>query len=217
MSVSHSVPPAMSSPVPPDPDPAEPSPVPVGQSVSLWGITQLPPDATFRTDGGDGAYVDAVLVRFAMDPLRARNGFEVASEYVEKWWISLIGPSSVAVLRFCAREIPLDGNYHRVESKEFARRLGLAAKGRRSSLFKTLERLAHFGFIAFDHLDATTLSITVWTHCPGVPPGSSRRWSRAAQREHFDVMAARAGRNPPTSPQPIRPPTEPHDGPGVGQ
>lgn len=89
------------------------------------------------------------------DDLVEAHGVPVDSVYVERFWTSIIGPTSVSVLRTVVRE--MHGEPWCVEFDDLAKALGIFGKrvnrssdsvhrdGGRTALDNTLGRLVHFG------------------------------------------------------------------------
>ncbi len=84
---------------------------------------------------------DAVIDRLGHDP---------RSTYVEKFWLGILGPSTVWLLRKIAYEFDDNPNGFSLDLIETARSLGVGMRGGRNSPFtRSLERAAHFGVARF--------------------------------------------------------------------
>ncbi len=80
------------------------------------------------------------------DPLLEQLGYPVDSEYVEYFWLPILGPSSIWLLRRTSNLLRHTGQRSVVvASDEFGRSLGLGSvSGGRSLLAKTITRCIHF-------------------------------------------------------------------------
>jgi hypothetical protein len=80
------------------------------------------------------------------DPVVDRVGFDVRSQYVEMFWLSVLGPSAMWIIR---RMVAGFGRYplgYEIELAELASTLGLSfARGASSPFQKSLQRLVMFG------------------------------------------------------------------------
>lgn len=82
------------------------------------------------------AWPDEVIDNLGVDP---------RSAYVEKFWLSALGPSTTWLLRHIATELDARPGGFELDLTETAQRLGLGHKGGRNSPFsRALGRLAHF-------------------------------------------------------------------------
>lgn len=74
--------------------------------------------------------------------------FSVHSEYFEKFWLGIIGPSCVIVLRKICSELDKSPSGLSVDSEVFASCLGIGVRGGKNApLFRTLTRLQRFGLV----------------------------------------------------------------------
>ncbi len=88
-----------------------------------------------------------VLSRW-IDPLLDKLGHDPRSRYVERFWLPVLGPSTVVFLRYCADQLDDAGTTAAVEIEleAVARHLGLGHKGgRNSALTRTILRSCRFG------------------------------------------------------------------------
>ena len=88
-----------------------------------------------------------VLSRW-VDPLLDKLGHDPRSRYVERFWLPVLGPSTVVFLRHCADQLDDAGATTEVEIEleAIARHLGLGHKGgRNSALTRTILRSCRFG------------------------------------------------------------------------
>lgn len=81
------------------------------------------------------------------DPVTDVIGEPVSSFYAERFWLPVLGPTSMWLLRHCARHTER-GDYV-VDAEELGRLLGVGGHGgRHSPLLRSLERLRHFHLAA---------------------------------------------------------------------
>ena len=138
----------------------------------------------------ESATADRITVRAWPDPLLERFGFDPRSEYVETFWLGILGPSTTWLLRRLAAclddapdgfELPLD---------ETARRLGLAHKGGRHSPFaRSLVRLCTFGLAQAPEQGV----LVVRRHVPPLTQKQIVRLSPELQAAHALWVASNAG------------------------
>lgn len=135
------------------------------------------------------------------DPSLRRHGHDPRSAYVERFWVAILGPSAVWLLRLLAREFDelAPGEDLRLDLDSTARRLGLQHRGGRASSFmRTIDRCAMFGLAQF----AEDAVLMVRRLLPPVPrrmhdrmPPELReeigRWSHTDGRADFSVGETR--------------------------
>ena len=91
------------------------------------------PEATLHVT----AWPDAVLDRLGHDP---------RSPYVERYWLPVLGPSCLLLVRRLAAELEASPDGFRVDTMQWACELGLGMRGGRNGPFwKSLERASRFG------------------------------------------------------------------------
>ena len=160
--------------------------------------TELSPTA-FNDSSGDPVHV--LRVRPWDDPNLRRRGHDPRSIYVERFWVAILGPSAVWLLRLLAREFDelAPGEELRLDLDSTARRLGLQHRGGRQSTFmRTIERCGMFDLAHFDD-DAVLI---VRTRVPPVPRRLQMRmppelraevghWSRIDGHADFSVGETR--------------------------
>jgi len=87
------------------------------------------------------------------DPVIDVKGFDPRSNYVERFWLSVIGPSTLLLLRRLARGFDEHREGFTVDLADTAIALGLAPRdGRNSPFVRALHRTEQFGLARFaDH------------------------------------------------------------------
>jgi hypothetical protein len=85
------------------------------------------------------------------DPVLAAVGVPVDAAYVERFWLPVLGPSSVMVLRHLAADLATRGERVRVVVDELARECGIPGTGSHRGggrpIVRTLTRLEHYGMV----------------------------------------------------------------------
>ncbi len=85
------------------------------------------------------------MVRPWFDPALAARGFDPRSDYVERFWLGVVGPSVVLLLRRLARGLDEHPTGFAVDTEDTARAIGLGTgKGRNAPLQRTLDRACLF-------------------------------------------------------------------------
>lgn len=116
--------------------------------------TPLAPDAvTARTPisldpvdpVGTAAVSPTVVLRPLVDPSLDAVGFDPRSTYVELFWLGILGPSSVWLLRRVALGFDTWPEGFELDVHETADALGLAAGTRNSAFTRTVQRIVQFG------------------------------------------------------------------------
>lgn len=80
------------------------------------------------------------------DAVLASQGYDPRSEYVERFWLGLIGPSATWLMRRLARGLDSLPDGFRIDLAETSKALGLGqATGPNSSVQRTINRLCQFG------------------------------------------------------------------------
>lgn len=120
------------------------------------------------------------------------TGFTVVSGYVEQFWQSALGPTSTALIRHLARHrVPIgddSAEYVPIDLAATRAALGIGRKGQEGKsgpLFRSIDRLARFRFLAVDDSALGVPSrITIATHVQNVPSGIRRQWPDELSRRH---------------------------------
>ena len=86
-------------------------------------------------------------------------GHDPRSPYVERFWLGVLGPSSVVFLRRLANELEASPAGFTLPLEETARTLGLGMRGGRNSPFlRTITRCAQFHLVHYDEHGSTLLA-----------------------------------------------------------
>lgn len=94
----------------------------------------------------DSPTVERVRITVWSDPVVDRMGHDPRSRYVERFWLGVIGPSTVLFLRHCAAEFDRTPAGFELDLAEVAATLGLGHKGGRNSpMARTIARACRFG------------------------------------------------------------------------
>jgi hypothetical protein len=103
-------------------------------------------------------FTDHVTVRPWPDPVIDRLGHDPRSTYVEWFWLSVLGPTSIWLLRRVNDALDHAPDGFVLDLTECAAALGIAsAPGRSSAIQRTLRRIVQFGVAR--PVDATTLDV----------------------------------------------------------
>lgn len=122
------------------------------------------------------------------DPRVDRIGFDPRSEYVETFWLPILGPSTLLLLRNIAQRFDDEPEGFTLEIKQTADALGIGSRqGRNSAFHRSVNRIVNFGMART--IDDTTLEVRrVMTP---LHSGQIRRLDQRSQRRHQDLMLAR--------------------------
>lgn len=127
-----------------------------------------------------------LIVRPWWDPDLAINGHALGDSYVETFWLGILGPSVICLLRRFARGFESHPRGFRLSLPDTAKAIGLGTgTGRQAPINRTIDRACTFNIarrVALDELD-------VRLHLPSL---SSRQLSRlplAVQNSHDKWMA----------------------------
>jgi hypothetical protein len=165
----------------PTPDPTEPAPQPPAArgarpSSPEGGSARSRPPAAAVLD------LDTLLTVVRWDDPRANaHWHELRGEYVERFWLGVLGPATTLLLRRFARGFVERPDGFRVSPADTAGALGMGrGTGRHSMISRTVERACQFGaaFVVDEH----TLAVRSL-----LPPLTSRQLSRLPaklQRAH---------------------------------
>jgi hypothetical protein len=90
--------------------------------------------------------VEQLYVRSWDDPIVDRIGHDPRSIYVEQFWLGVLGPSTIWLLRHCRHELDRSPNGFVLDLSDTAGALGIGHKGgRNSALVRSIARACRFG------------------------------------------------------------------------
>lgn len=119
------------------------------------------------------------------DPAVQRAGFALDSAYVEQCWTSMLGPTTVLLLR----RMPAwwqQSSLVAVDLVGLARSLGVGATAKHSPVRRGLGRLVAFGFAAW----AGREELDVYVQAPPLSPSMVARAPEAVRSAHERLLAA---------------------------
>lgn len=117
------------------------------------------------------------------DPPTDRSGHDPRSRYVEHFWLPIVGPSTVLLLRRMAMTFDLKPTGFSLELDELSRSLGLGRHSSpNSSLTRTLRRLCQFGLARSNKDD----KLAIRRRLPAVAHHHVARLPPALQRLHMN-------------------------------
>ena len=100
-----------------------------------------------------------LTVRPWPDSVLDQVGHDPRSPYVERFWLGVLGPSSVVFLRKLAAELEANPAGFDLPLAETARTLGLGMRGGRNSPFlRTINRCAQFRMVHLEENDNVLLA-----------------------------------------------------------
>ena len=142
------------------------------------------------------ALAPTMTVRPWPDEVIDRVGHDPRSAYVEQFWLPLLGPSSVLLLRRLAAELEHHPTEVALPMEGTARSLGLGTKGGRTSTFgRTLDRCRQFQLL---HLEEDGSTLLARRMLPPLNRGQVGRLPDEVRAQHdrwlhADVSAHAAG------------------------
>jgi len=90
--------------------------------------------------------VEQVYIRSWDDPIVDRLGHDPRSIYVEQFWLGILGPSTIWLLRHCRHELDRSPSGFVLDLGDTAGALGIGHKGGRNSpLARSIARACRFG------------------------------------------------------------------------
>jgi hypothetical protein len=115
------------------------------------------------------------------------HGYPVLGEYVERWWLPVVGPTAMCILRRVAADLEREP-FVAYEDYQLAGSMGLSiTKGDTSPFMRALHRLERFGLARRQgSLDVWAIRMIV----PQVPYGSHRRFPEWMQDNHTSALLA---------------------------
>lgn len=117
------------------------------------------------------------------DPVIDRLGHDPRSAYVEQFWLAILGPSTVLLLRQIATAFDEhDGEAFDLDLLVCAHSLGIRMGGKNSSLMRTINRSCQFGMARRYGRNA----ISVRRKVPPVPRRHLQRLPKALRERHLE-------------------------------
>ena len=119
-----------------------------------------------------------------VDPFLNATGFDACGEYVETYWLGVIGPSATWVLRYLSRELEIFPNGYCLDLNDTASALGLAFRHGSGSIERAIQRCATFGLVA-----QMPQSLAVRKRIPPVTKRQLFRLPTTLQKSHAELFA----------------------------
>ena len=119
-----------------------------------------------------------------VDPVVNATGLDACGEYVETYWLGVIGPSATWVLRYLSRELEIFPNGYCLDLNDTASALGLAFRHGSGSIERAIQRCATFGLVA-----QMPQSLAVRKRIPPVTKRQLLRLPTTLQKSHADLFA----------------------------
>lgn len=130
---------------------------------------------------------EELVVRPWVDPLVDRLGHDPRSAYVERFWLGILGPSSVWLLRRLAAGLEQEPEGFVLSLPDTARALGIAGQGGRHSPFmRTLLRCCQFGMA-----ELRGGELVARRHLPPLTRRQLERLPEGLQAEHVEWERSR--------------------------
>lgn len=134
----------------------------------------------------DSEVPPSIEVRAWWDPDLAIKGHELRGAYVERYWLGVLGPSVVFLLRRMARGLDEHPAGFRIDLADTARAIGLGGGvNRQSPIVRTIDRACMFG--AMRRLAPDQLEVR--THLPRLTKRQLERLPQAVRRSHDAWLA----------------------------
>ena len=122
------------------------------------------------------------------EPTIDRVGFEPRSEYVETFWLPIIGPSTLLLLRNIAHRFDYEPDGLTLNIDQTAKALGIGSRtGRNSAFHRSINRMVNFGMART--IDDDTLAVRRLV--APLHSGQVRRLSPSRRRLHERVLSER--------------------------
>ena len=115
------------------------------------------------------------------DPIVDRLGHDPRSHYVEKFWLGVLGPTTILLLRHCAQALEEAPDGFELNFRAVAGALGLGRRvGRASPLSRSLERACRFKAVR----SLSPMALEVRRRLPPLSQGQISKLSALRQHEH---------------------------------
>lgn len=125
--------------------------------------------------------VDTLVIEPWPDTVIDQLGHDPRSVYVERFWLGILGPSTILLLRRLADDLEAHPTGFTLDLPDAARSLGIGTRGGRHSPFmRTVERVCRFG--AGQWRGAETLAVR--RHLAPLTRSQVARLSPALQTQH---------------------------------
>ena len=182
------------------PDPSLSSDRPMLTDLSDLGE---PPDPLDPLDPTAAFTTTALGIEAWPDPLIDRLGHDPRSAYVERFWLGILGPSTVLLMRRLAQDLDDHPDGFTIDLADMARSLGVGMRGGRQSPFmRTIDRVCRFGVARWqtperlavrrklapltrNQINRLTPTLQqehqAWIESHGTPDETQRRHERACQ------------------------------------
>lgn len=106
------------------------------------------------TTHGEPAALRSLLVVPWHEPIVGRLGFDPRDEYVERFWLPLLGPTSTWLLRRLADEFDRQPDGFSLDAVSCARSIGVGSRGGRGNPFrKAVDRCIRYGLFREEEHD----------------------------------------------------------------
>lgn len=125
-----------------------------------------------------------IFVTEWVDPVTNNSGFDACGEYVETYWLGVIGPSATWAIRFLARELEVFPNGYCIDLNDTAAALGLSFRHGSGSLERAIQRCATFGLVG-----QTPQSLAVRRRLPPLTKRQLLRLPTVLQLRHGELFA----------------------------
>ena len=135
-----------------------------------------------------------IAIRLFSTADRVRHGWTLDSRFIEEFWLPILGPSSVVLLRWVARHADELTRYQHVPLAKLASAIGLGCGvGRHSPICRTLERLTRFDAARWNTVpDTDSPHLSVYSHLLPVPRRLLAQLPPGMQADHARALAALA-------------------------
>lgn len=139
----------------------------------------------------------SLVIRPWWDPVLATSGVDPRSSYVERYWLGVIGPSAVLLMRRLARGLEEHPEGFQISLADTARAIGLGAgTGRNAPINRTIERACMFGAMR----RMSPGEVQVRTHLPMLNARQLGRLPLAVRNSHAAWMSQHETQGPSTPP-----------------
>jgi hypothetical protein len=140
-----------------------------------------------------------MTVRAWWDPELATRGFAPRSAYVERFWLGVLGPSAVFLVRRLARGLEEHPGGFRMDLADTARAIGLGSgTGQSSPIMRTIDRACMFNTMRRNGPS----ELQVRTHLPLLTTRQLERLPRAVRDTHAGWLAHPSNGPGPATPGP---------------